>query len=56
MAATYAIIEDRIQKAITALNTCKNVTRAEVACEFDVPVQRLRFRPHDDSAFRMTKL
>ncbi len=44
MAATYAIIEDRIQKAITALNTRDNVTRAKVAREFDVPVQRLRSR------------
>ncbi len=44
MAATYAIIEGRIQKAIDAINTRENPNRAEIAREFDVPVQRLRSR------------
>ncbi len=44
MAATYAIIEDRIQKAIDTINTRENSNRAEIAREFDVPVQRLRSR------------
>ena len=49
MAATYAIIEDRIQKTIDIINTRENSNRAEIAREFDVPVQRLRFRLKDHS-------
>ncbi len=41
MAATYAIIEGRIQKAIDAINTRENSNRAEIAREINVPVQRL---------------
>ncbi len=44
MAATYAIIEDRIQKAIDAINTRENPNRAEIAREFRVPYERLRSR------------
>ncbi len=44
MAATYAIIEGRIQKAIDAINTCENPNRAEIAREFRVPYDRLRSR------------
>ena len=45
MAATYAIIEVRIQKAIDAINTRENPNdRAEIAREFRVPYDRLRSR------------
>ncbi len=44
MAATYAIIEGRIQKAIDAINTRENPNRAEIAREFRVPYDRLRSR------------
>jgi len=44
VAATYAFIESRIQKAIDVINTRENSNPAKIACEFDVPVQRLRFR------------
>ncbi len=44
MAATYAIIEDRIQKAIDAINTRENSNRAEIAREFHVSYERLRSR------------
>ncbi len=50
MTATYAIIENRIQKAIDVINTCDNSNRAEIACEFDVSMQRLRFRLKDHSS------
>ncbi len=30
MAATYAIIEDRIQKAINVINTRENLNRVEI--------------------------
>jgi len=42
MAATYAIIKGRIQKAIDAINTRENPNRAEIAREFRVPCERLR--------------
>jgi len=44
MISTYAIIEDRIQKAIEAINTRENPNRAEIAREFRVPYERLRSR------------
>ncbi len=44
MAATYAIIEDRIQKAIDAINTRENSNRTEIAREFRVSYERLRSR------------
>ena len=44
MAAIYAIIEGRIQKVIDVINTRENPNRAEIAREFNVPVQRLRSR------------
>jgi hypothetical protein len=44
MASTYALIEDRIQKAIDAINTRDNPNRAEIAREFRVPYERLRSR------------
>ncbi len=47
MAATYAIIESRIQKAIDIINTCENSNRAEIACEFHVLYDRLRSRLRD---------
>ncbi len=47
MTSTYAIIEDRIQKAIDVMNTRENPNRAEIAREFNVPMQRLRFRLRD---------
>ncbi len=47
MAATYAIIEGRIQKAIDAINTRENPNRAEIAREFRVPYDRLRSRLRD---------
>ena len=50
MTATYAIIENRIQKTIDIINTRENSNRAEIAREFDVLVQRLRFRLKDHSS------
>ncbi len=47
MAATYAIIEGRIQKAIDAINTRENPNRAEIAREFRVSYDRLRSRLRD---------
>ncbi len=47
MAATYAIIEDRIQKAIDVINTRENSNRAEIAREFRVSYDRLRSRLRD---------
>ncbi len=44
MASTYALIEDRIQKAIDAINTRDNPNRAEIAREFRVSYERLRSR------------
>ena len=44
MAATYAIIESRIQKAIDVINTRENPNRAEIAREFHVSYDRLRSR------------
>ncbi len=44
MTSTYALIEDRIQKAIDAINTRENPNRAEIAREFRVPYDRLRSR------------
>ncbi len=41
MTATYAIIEDCIQKAIDAINTRENSNRAEIAREFRVSYERL---------------
>ncbi len=49
MAATYAIIEGRIQKAINVINTRDNPNRNEIAREFNVSMQRLRFRLKDYS-------
>ena len=47
MAATYVIIEGRIQKAIDAINTRENPNRAEIAREFRVSYDRLRSRLRD---------
>ncbi len=47
MAATYAIIEGRIQKAIDAINTRENPNRAEIAREFRVSYDRLQSRLRD---------
>ncbi len=47
MPATYAIIEDRIQKAIDVINTRENSNRAEIAREFRVSYDRLRSRLRD---------
>ena len=47
MTSTYALIEDRIQKAIDAINTRENPNRAEIAREFRVPYDRLRSRLRD---------
>ncbi len=44
MAERYESIEERIQLAIDAINTRKITVRAQIAREFDVPLQRLRFR------------
>ncbi len=44
MAATYAIIEDRIQKTIDIINMRENSNRAEIAREFRVSYERLRSR------------
>jgi len=44
MTSTYAIIEDRIQKAIDVINTRENPNRAEIAREFRVSYERLRSR------------
>lgn len=44
MAEQYSSVEQRIQLAIDAMNTRKNTVRAQIAREFDVPLQRLRFR------------
>ncbi len=42
-------IEYRTKKAINALNTRQNPSQNEIACAFDVPLQRLRFRLADRS-------
>ncbi len=47
MAATYAIIESRIQKAIDVINTRENSNRAEIAREFCVSYDWLRSRLRD---------
>ena len=47
MAATYAIIESRIQKTIDVINTRENSNRAEIAREFRVSYDRLRSRLRD---------
>lgn len=44
MSETYAEIEERINQAIVALNTGKNVSRNKITEEFRVPVHRLRSR------------
>lgn len=41
MSETYAEIEERINQAIVALKTRKNVSRNKITEEFRVPVQRL---------------
>ncbi len=50
MTATYAIIKNCIQKTIDVINMCDNSNRAEIAREFDVSMQRLRFRLKDHSS------
>ncbi len=42
MTATYAIIENHIQKAIDVINTCENSNQVEIACEFHVSYERLQ--------------
>ena len=49
MASTYIAIENRIKKAINALNTRQNPSQTEIAREFDVPLRRLRSRLADHS-------
>ncbi len=47
MTSTYALIEDRIQKAIDVINTCENPNRAQIARDFRVSYDRLRSRLRD---------
>ncbi len=47
MTATYAIIESCIQKTIDVINTCENSNRVEIAREFRVSYDRLRFKLRD---------
>ena len=44
MTATYAIIENRIQKAIDIINMRENSNRVKIACEFHVSYERLQSR------------
>jgi len=44
MTSIYIAIEHRIKKTINVLNMCQNSSQTEIAREFDVLLQRLRFR------------
>ena len=44
MAEAYTIIENRISKAIDALNSRKNAKLSAIAREFNVPRESLRSR------------
>ena len=49
MTATYAIIKNRIQKTINVISTRNNSNRNEITREFNISMQRLRFRLKDYS-------
>ncbi len=50
MTVTYTVIESCIQKTIDIINTCDNFNQVEIACEFDVLMQRLQFKLKDYSS------